>query len=84
MATIRHVARWLHQQRPLLAGDPLAQVKDLQTDAPDWNGLERIDVKTINALKIGLRATDKGLYPKKSESIDGNGTILYLIRDGSS
>ena len=39
MATIRHVGRWLHQQRPLLAGDPLAQVKDLQADAPDWNGL---------------------------------------------
>ncbi|MFO2971177.1 tyrosine-type recombinase/integrase [Legionella pneumophila serogroup 10] len=39
MATIRHVGRWLHQQRPLLAGDPLAQVKDLQTDTPDWNGL---------------------------------------------
>lgn len=39
MATVRHVGRWLHQQRPLLAGDPLAQVKDLQTDAPDWNGL---------------------------------------------
>lgn len=39
MATIRHVGRWLHKQRPLLAGDPLAQVKDLQTDAPDWNGL---------------------------------------------
>ncbi|WP_028389273.1 tyrosine-type recombinase/integrase [Legionella fairfieldensis] len=39
MATIRHVGRWLHQQRPLLAGDPLAQVKNLQTDAPDWNGL---------------------------------------------
>lgn len=34
-----HVGRWLHQQRPLLAGDPLAQVKDLQTDTPDWNGL---------------------------------------------
>lgn len=39
MATVRHVGRWIHQQRPLLAGDPLAQVKDLQTDAPDWNGL---------------------------------------------
>lgn len=39
MATIRHVGRWLYQQRLLLAGDPLAQVKDLQTDAPDWNGL---------------------------------------------
>ncbi|HBD7218807.1 TPA: tyrosine-type recombinase/integrase [Legionella pneumophila] len=39
MATIRHVGRWLHQQRPLLAGDPLAQVKDLQTEASNWNGL---------------------------------------------
>lgn len=39
MATMRHVGRWLHQQRPLLAGDPLAQVKELQTEASDWNGL---------------------------------------------
>ncbi|HHS8465337.1 TPA: hypothetical protein ACTUXY_003337 [Legionella pneumophila] len=39
MATIRHVGRLLHQQHPLLAGDPFAQVKDLQTDASDWNGL---------------------------------------------
>lgn len=39
MATIRHVRRWLHKKRPFLAGDPLAQVKDLQTEAPDWNGL---------------------------------------------
>lgn len=39
MATLRHFGRWLHQQRPLLAGDPFAQVKDIQTDAPDWNGL---------------------------------------------
>ena len=39
MATIRHIGRWLHKQRPLLAGDPLTQVKDLQTDSSDWNGL---------------------------------------------
>lgn len=39
MATIRHFGRWLHSQRPLLAGDPLANVKDIQTDAPDWNGV---------------------------------------------
>ncbi|MGC1182346.1 hypothetical protein [Legionella sp.] len=24
---------------PLVAGDPLVQVKELQADAPDWNGL---------------------------------------------
>lgn len=39
LATVRHFARWLHQQRPLLAGDPFARVSDIQTDAPDWNGL---------------------------------------------
>ena len=39
MATVRHFGRWLHSQRPLLAGDPLAQVKDIQTDAPAWNGI---------------------------------------------
>lgn len=39
MATIRHVGRWLYQHRPFLAGDPLAQVKDVQVDSPDWNGL---------------------------------------------
>ena len=49
MATIRHVGRWLHQQRPLLAGDPLAQVKDLQTDAPDWNGLTSRQMMRLKA-----------------------------------
>ena len=29
MATLRHFARWLHQQRPLLAGNPLEGVKDI-------------------------------------------------------
>ena len=39
IATLRHVGRWLHKQRPLLAGDPFTQVKDLQTEASNWNGL---------------------------------------------
>lgn len=39
LATVRHFARWLHKQRPLLAGDPFARVRDVQADAPDWNGL---------------------------------------------
>jgi len=39
MATIRHFGRWLHKQCPSLANDPLANVKDLTADAPDWNGL---------------------------------------------
>jgi integrase/recombinase XerD len=51
MATVRHVGRWLHQQRPLLAGDPLVQVKDLQTDAPDC----LLDIgQELNNLPINL------------------------------
>jgi len=49
MATIRHVGRWLHQHRPLLAGDPFAQVKDVQVDAPDWNGLTSKQLMRLKA-----------------------------------
>lgn len=49
MATIRHVGRWLHQQRPLIAGNPLTGVKDLQTDAPEWNGLTSRQIMRLKA-----------------------------------
>jgi integrase/recombinase XerD len=39
MATVRHFERWLHKQRPLLAGNPLQGMHDIQVDEPDWNGL---------------------------------------------
>ena len=49
MATVRHAGRWLYQQRPLIAGDPLAGVKDLQTEAPEWNGLTSKQVMRLKA-----------------------------------
>jgi integrase/recombinase XerD len=49
MATLRHFGRWLHQQRPFLAGDPLARVKDIDVDAPDLNGLTARQVMRIKA-----------------------------------
>ena len=39
LATVRHFGRWLNGQCPLLAGDPLAGVRDLAADNPDWRGL---------------------------------------------
>ena len=39
MATLRHFAAWLITQRPLMAGNPLAGVKDLKIEDPNWNGL---------------------------------------------
>ncbi|HHY0177243.1 TPA: hypothetical protein ACVUIO_002867 [Legionella pneumophila] len=49
MATVCYVGRWLHKQRPFLAGDPLVQVKDLQTDVSDWNGLTLCQVMRLKS-----------------------------------
>lgn len=49
LATLRHFGRWLHQQRPLLAGDPFKGVKDRQIDEPDWNGLTPRQVLRLKA-----------------------------------
>ena len=49
MSTVRHFGRWLHKQRPLLAGAPLAGVKDIVADPPDWNGLTGRQVMRLKA-----------------------------------
>jgi integrase/recombinase XerD len=49
LATVRHFATWVHAQRPLLAGNPLVGVRDVQTDAPDWNGVQRHHLLRLKA-----------------------------------
>lgn len=49
MASIRHFSGWLMKERPLLAGNPLAGVRDLQSDEPDWNGLTNTQVLRLKA-----------------------------------
>ena len=49
LATLRHFANWLHHQRPLLAGDPLQGVRDIQVDDPDWLGLTSRQVLRLKA-----------------------------------
>ena len=75
MATIRHVGRWLHQQRPLLAGDPMMQVKDLQTDAPDWNGLTS---KQLMRLKSACEQRIKSCTRKNQNPLLET-TVLYVL-----
>jgi integrase/recombinase XerD len=48
MATVRHFARWLQSQRPLLAGNPLAGVRDLMVDEPAWKGLSRQELTRLS------------------------------------
>lgn len=79
MATIRHVGRWLHQQRPLLAGDPLAQVKDLQTDAPDWNGLTS---KQLMRLKSACEQRLKSCTRKNQNPLMETALFYILLGTG--
>lgn len=79
MATIRHVGRWLHKQRPLLAGDPLAQVKDLQTDAPDWNGLTS---KQLMRLKSACEQRLKSCTRKNQNPLMETAIFYMLLSTG--
>jgi integrase/recombinase XerD len=49
LATVRHFGKWLHKQRPLLAGNPLEGVRDIQVDEPDWNGLTSRQLMRLKA-----------------------------------
>ncbi len=60
-ATLRHFGRWLHRNRPLLAGSPFEGVRDLQTDEPAWNGLTNRQILRLKSaceqrLKLCTRA----------------------------
>jgi len=79
MATIRHVGRWLHQQRPLLAGDPLAQVKDFQTEAPDWNGLTS---RQLMRLKSACEQRIKGCTRKNQNPLMETALFYTLLGTG--
>lgn len=79
MATVRHVGRWLYQQRPLLAGDPLAQVKDLQVDAPDWNGLSS---RQLMRLKSACEQRIKGCTRKNQNPLMETALFYVLLGTG--
>lgn len=57
MATTRHFGRWMHKQRPFLAGDPFTNVKDIIIDHPDWSGLSDRDV-----LRLKSACDQRGLF----------------------
>ena len=79
MATVRHVGRWIHQQRPLIAGDPLTQVKDLQTDAPDWNGLTS---RQLMRLKSACEQRIKGCTRKNQNPLMETALFYALLGTG--
>ena len=49
LATLKHVAGWIHHQRPFLVGNPTERVRQLVEDDPVWRGLEDIDVNRLRS-----------------------------------
>ena len=49
MDSVKRAARWIHRQRPFLAGFPFQDVKVLKVDEPDWKGLSDVEVRRLKA-----------------------------------
>ena len=49
MDMAKRAAKWIHRQRPFLAGFPYQDVKDLKVDEPDWKGLSDVEVRRLKA-----------------------------------
>jgi integrase/recombinase XerD len=59
----------------LIAGDPLSGVKDLQTDAPEWNGLTS---KQLMRLKSACEQRSK-LCTRKNQNALLEAAIFYVL-----
>lgn len=74
LASVRHFARWLHKQRPLLAGDPFSRVSDVKTDAPDWNGLT-----SRQLMRLKSACEQRGvLCSRKNQNPSLEAAVFYL------
>jgi integrase/recombinase XerD len=49
LATLKHAAKWIHRNRPFLAGDPCDRIGELQTEAPTWKGLSDIEITRLKS-----------------------------------
>jgi integrase/recombinase XerD len=55
LATVRNSARWVHRQRPFLAGSPMERISDEHTPDPEWRGVS--DVAVTRLCEVSLQAT---------------------------
>jgi integrase/recombinase XerD len=61
LATLRTFARWVHTQRPLLAGPAFWGVKDRDVEAPAWNGLTDWQLMRLkSAVDMRKKACSRG------------------------
>ncbi len=66
LATIKHVAGWIHLKRPFLVGNPCQRVRALDVDEPEWGGLADLAVNRLKSAAeqlchISVRASQQPL-----------------------
>jgi integrase/recombinase XerD len=49
LATLRHVATWMHEHRSFEAGHPCRGIQELVLDEPAWKGLSDVDLMRLRA-----------------------------------
>jgi integrase/recombinase XerD len=75
MATIRHFARWLHKQRPLLAGNPFQGVKDIGEPETPWNGMTDRQLMRLKAA-IDIR---RNACQRANQNPDMEAAVFYCL-----
>ena len=56
--TLKRASKWIHGQRPFLAGYPFEKLKDLKVDEPEWQGLSDVAVRRMKAAAEQLIQTE--------------------------
>lgn len=79
LATLKHSAKWIHGQRPFLAGNPTDRVHELVLDDPEWKGLRDIDVVRLRSASEQLLRlnTRKSQQPVRDDAL-----LLVLLLTG--
>jgi len=49
LATLKHTASWIHQQRPFLAGHPCDRVQEITVEDPEWKGLADLQIHRLKS-----------------------------------
>ncbi len=75
--TIKHAARWIHRQRPFLAGNPFQDVRPIKLDEPDWKGLSDLEVRRPKAAAEQLIHMDTRANQQPSRNL----AILLVFLD---
>ncbi len=75
--SLKHAAKWIHRQRPFLAGDPFKDIRGITLDDPAWQGLSNLEV---NRLKTAAEQLIQ-LQRRANQLPRRNYAILLLLLD---